>query len=267
LEILGYPRIAELAKSAGLVDEVRSIETRAAAGFFGRNMPLDEDLANYFAGFSMIFSYLYDPDGHFQINVGRVSTAQFVQGPARPKESENIHAADAFLKPLERLAIFGADPAPQLNFPPNQKTGSSIAINPGRDDSGKTWPIAKWNSLVQLILEKTGYNILLTAGEADEKTLNRLVVSNRVTIARNVSLAELGATLAGCHAFIGPDSGILQLAAATGIPCVAIWGNSNLAIWRPPGKNVTILHKRPGVNAITQDDVMAALPMVWSGAE
>ena len=267
LEILGYPRIVELAKSAGLVDEVRSIETRAAAGFFGRNMPLDEDLASYFASFSMIFSYLYDPDGHFQINVGRVSTAQFVQGPARPNESESIHAADAFLKPLERLAIFGADSVPRLNFSPHQKAGSWVAINPGRDNSAKTWPGAKWSSLVQLILEKTGYNILLTPGDAEEKTLARLAVSERVLIARNSSLMELGASLAGCHAFIGPDSGILQLAAATGIPCVAIWGTSNVAIWKPPGKNVTVLRNRLGVNAITQDELLAALPMVWSGAE
>src|SRR6185436_4112331 len=103
---------------------------------------------------------------------------------ARPKESEPIHAVDAFLKPLERLAIFGADPVPRLNFSPNQKNGSWIAINPGREDTGKPWPIAKWSSLVQLILEKTGYSILLTAGEADEKTLNRLAISQRVVIAR-----------------------------------------------------------------------------------
>ena len=54
IEVLGYPRIAELAKAAGLIDEVRSIETRAAAGFFARNAALDEDLSNYFARFSVM---------------------------------------------------------------------------------------------------------------------------------------------------------------------------------------------------------------------
>src|SRR3954467_12688149 len=106
IEVLGYPRIAELAKAAGLIDEVRSIETRAAAGFFARNTPLDEDLSNYFAKFSVIFSYLYDPDGFFQMNVGKISPAQFIGGRARPDEGGTLHASETFLKPLERLAIF-----------------------------------------------------------------------------------------------------------------------------------------------------------------
>jgi len=71
-------------------------------------MPLDEDLSDYFAGFSIIFSYLYDPDGLFQMNVSKVSTAQFIPGRARPDEGGNLHASETFLKPLERLAIFEA---------------------------------------------------------------------------------------------------------------------------------------------------------------
>src|SRR5688572_16531984 len=117
VEVLGYPRIAELAKAAGLIDEVRSIETRAAAGFFARNAPLDEDLSNFFAGFSVIFSYLYDPDGLFQMNVCKVSTGQFIAGRARPDEGATLHASDTFLKPLERLAIFDANAVPKLVLP------------------------------------------------------------------------------------------------------------------------------------------------------
>lgn len=272
LEVLGYPRIAQIAKEAGLIDEIRSIETRAAAQFFGRNMPLDEELGNYFAGFPMIFSYLYDPDGHFQINVGRVSGAQFVQGPARPKEAENIHASDAFLKPLERLAIFGADSVPRLNLSRTQlqPEGAWIAVSPGRDGAATNWPLTKWKTFLHGVVERTGYRVLLLSGEVEQRNLGYLVSETppgRITVLREASWTEIGARLAACQAFVGTDSGHLQLAAATGIPCVAIWGSSNAAIWRPPGKNVTILRHGAGVNAITQEEVMAALPMVWSGAE
>ena len=54
LEVLGYPHIAQLASAGGLVDQVRSIESRPLAGFFARDGALDNSLADYFAGFALI---------------------------------------------------------------------------------------------------------------------------------------------------------------------------------------------------------------------
>src|SRR5437773_11762489 len=110
LEVLGYRHIAQLALLGGLADEVRSIEARPLAAFFAENGVLPPELQDYFAGFAIVLSYLYDPDQVFQRNVARCSRAQFIVGPHRPDESAPIHASEAFLKPLERLAIFNADP-------------------------------------------------------------------------------------------------------------------------------------------------------------
>src|SRR5213592_14532 len=121
LEVLGYPHIAQLALAGGLADDMKSIEARALASFFARDGQLDEGLARYFAGFALIISYLYDPDEIFQSNVGRCSAAQFIVGPHRPEEKLALHATEVFLKPLERLAIYEADPVPLLpiNHPPS----------------------------------------------------------------------------------------------------------------------------------------------------
>src|SRR6185436_18912174 len=66
LEVLGYPHIAKLALTGGLVNRVQSIEARALAGFFARNGDLDSDLVDYFSDFDLIISYLYDPDRIFE---------------------------------------------------------------------------------------------------------------------------------------------------------------------------------------------------------
>src|SRR5579859_8282237 len=63
LEVLGYPHIAQLALTGGLVERVESIEARALAGFFARNGEVAKSLADYFSEFDIIISYLYDPDG------------------------------------------------------------------------------------------------------------------------------------------------------------------------------------------------------------
>jgi heptosyltransferase-3 len=270
IEVLGYPRFADLAKAAGLIDEVRSIETRAAAGFFARNAPLDEDLSNYFAKFSVIFSYLYDPDGFFQMNVCKVSAAQFIQGRSRPDEGSTLHASDTFLKPLERLAIFEVDASPRLSIQRPATSHATIAIHPNPETGPRAWPEAKWRNLAQAILAKTSYQLVLIGDEAQTRTLQRLVAefpANRATLLSSATLPELASQLGACQAFVGHDSGVSHLAAALGIPSVIIWGNSNATIWKPRGDHVTVLNNRSGAIGVTQEEVLSALPMVWSGAE
>jgi len=46
-------------------------------------------------------------------------------------------------------------------------------------------------------------------------------------------LAEVTALTARARLFIGNDSGIAHIAAATGTPCVVIFGSSNVTHWRP----------------------------------
>ena len=152
LELLGYARTAELARAGGLAEEVRSIEARPLAGFFARHGDLAPDLQSYFAGFAIIVSYLYDPDGVFQANVARCSKAQFLAGPHRPNEREGVHATEAFLKPLERLAIFEADPVPRravASRPPASRTQCSIC-GLLRRTSATTRACARRNDLIWL---------------------------------------------------------------------------------------------------------------------
>lgn len=273
IEVLGYPRIAELAKAAGLVDGVRSIETRAAAGFFTRNAAaLDEDLGNYFAKFSVIFSYLFDPDGFFQMNVGRVSTAQFIQGRARPDEGASLHASETFLKPLERLAIFEADAVPRLTLALPERNGASarIAIHPNPETGARAWPEAKWRNLALAITAKTAYRVVLVGDESQARVLKGIAAelpAGRASMVSSGRSGELAGELGGCSAFVGHDSGVSHLAAALGVPCVAVWGNSNAAIGQPRGPHVTVLRNRAGAIGVTQEEVLSALPMVWSGAE
>src|SRR5262245_22253788 len=123
LEVLGYPHIAQLAIAGGLADHLQAIEARALAGFFARHGNLAEDLVDYFSEFDLIVSYLYDPDEIFRTNVGLCTGAQFITGPHRADETARLHATKAYLKPLERLAIFDADPVPRLAVQPQTDLG------------------------------------------------------------------------------------------------------------------------------------------------
>ena len=266
LEVLGYPHIAQLALAGGLVNRVQSIEARALAGFFARGGALVESLADYFSEFDLILSYLYDPDGVFETNVSLCSRAQFIVGPHRANEAARLHATKAYLQPLERLAIFDADPIPRLLLPTGPISINSelssinvLALHPGSGSERKNWPQAKWAVLLRRLMKATDFNLLLVGGEAEGERLQRLAVAlppARCQIAQSLPLADLAHRLANCRAFIGHDSGISHLAAAVGLPGVVLWGDTAEEIWRPPSGKVAVLRHPAGLAQLPVESVL-----------
>jgi heptosyltransferase-2 len=249
VELLGYPALAELARAGGIIDGYRSIEAGPLSRFFARNAQLDPEWAAYFESFDLILSYLYDPDDIFKTNVGRASKAQFIQGQHRPKEHEDLHATAVFLKPLEKLAIFDADPVPRLAIPPLAGGAAPrLAAHPGSGSERKNWPEEKWGELLPALDESP----LLVGGEAEGERLERLALRiPQVRLAKSLPLAQLAASLAACQAFIGHDSGITHLAAALGVPSIVLWGPSRHEIWRPLHPEARTLFGVPHLDVAT----------------
>jgi heptosyltransferase III len=278
LEILGYPHIAQLALAGGLVDRVQSIEAGALAGFFAKNGKLSESLADYFSGFNLIISYLYDPDEIFKSNVARCSKAQFIQGPHRAKDADKIHATRVYLSPLEKLAIFDADPLPRLSL---QSKGQAealsaqaprspvLGLHPGSGSERKNWPEEKWAALLQELFNKTDFEILMIGGEAEGERLQRLAAAlplARLRVAQSLPLPDLGQMLARCDAYLGHDSGISHLAAALGLSGVLLWGESMVEVWRPPSEEIIILSDPAGLAALPVEQVLMEVERLWKRA-
>jgi ADP-heptose:LPS heptosyltransferase len=262
LEVLGYPHIVQLALAGGLVDRAQAIEARGLAGFFARNGELSEDLRDYFSEFDLIVSYLYDPDEIFKTNVTRCAHGQFIAGPHRPEEQDGIHATKVYLKPLERLAVFDADPVPRLSTNHQPSTVPQLALHPGSGSERKNWPEKKWSELLSNLAGSTRLNLLLVGGEAEGERLNRLATVlpvSRFEVAKNLPLAELAQRLQSCVAFVGHDSGITHLAAALGLPALVLWADSVEEVWRPQGERLKILREAQGIGSISVERVMQEL--------
>jgi heptosyltransferase III len=71
-------------------------------------------------------------------------------------------------------------------------------------------------------------------------------------------LFDLARFLAGARAYVGNDSGITHLAAAVGVPTIALFGPTDPAVWAPRGKHVRII-QAPTMAAIEPEAVIAAL--------
>jgi ADP-heptose:LPS heptosyltransferase len=218
-------------------------------------------------------SYLFDPEGVFRENLGRCSQARIVEGPHRPDESQPVHATDVYLRPLETLGLVGLNPVPRLHLrtegsgqgEPSQPTQRALALHPGSGSARKNWPEERWAALVDALLGETDRQLLLVGGEAEGDRVKRLAagrLAGRVERAEHLPLVELARRLSGCAALVGHDSGISHLAAALGLPGVALWGDTVEAVWRPRSDRWLLLRDPSGLAALPVPRVLEAVRSV-----
>ena len=268
LEILGYEHIVALAHGRFYADAIRSIEYSAMAGFFVPNSVLAPDLAEYFAGFQQIVSYLFDPDRIFEQNVRRCGVENFLACFRKIDGGE--HAARRWARPLEELDLILSVPAARL-YPAEadrafarefQLADATIAIHPGSGSASKNWPLENWLWLIGRLLGKGEASILVVGGEADQAQIStlRAAFPDRVRFAENLTLVNLAAVLEQCAFFVGHDSGISHIAAAVGTRCLLLFGPSDPAVWAPGNSNVRVLRAPSGRMADLQPtEVLAGI--------
>jgi heptosyltransferase-3 len=119
------------------------------------------------------------------------------------------------------------------------EVGAFIHLHPASRWRFKCWPADKMAALADQLAER-GWRIVLTAApDAEEKSLvDDIVARMRVpsaclNLAGVLSIKELGALAARARLFIGVDSMPMHLAAAMGVPVVALFGPSGELEWGP----------------------------------
>jgi heptosyltransferase III len=68
-------------------------------------------------------------------------------------------------------------------------------------------------------------------------------------------LMDLARFIGGASLYIGNDSGITHLAAATGVPTLALFGPTSPQIWAPRNPNTTVI-QRSSMDDLTVTEVL-----------
>lgn len=244
LNIVANRQVAALALDAVKVSEVKFLDDAEFAPFFS---PVEARRVNYFHRDDLVISYLHDPDKVFEGNVRASGVEHFQAGPSKIVGSS--HAAEQLAETLHALDVPIGDFAPRLNIgeraaqQAERKLGAPVAvlIHPGSGSRRKIWPIAKWIQLIRDFLNR-GVRIGIVGGEADYREVARLRDHFRTDLSFVVDwpLRELAALLAS-RVFLGHDSGISHLAAASGAHSLLLFGPSNPKVWAPKNANARIL--------------------------
>ncbi|MBN9661557.1 MAG: glycosyltransferase family 9 protein [Acidobacteria bacterium] len=140
--------------------------------------------------------------------------------PALPPSGMKMHAVDYYLDQV------GAPLGGMPRLPIAHRPHGFAVIHPFSGGKSKNWPLSRFQEVAQLL----PLPVQWCAGP--DESLDEAIRFN--------DLGDLAQWLATASLYIGNDSGISHLAAACGVPVVAIFGPTNPAVWAPRGPHVRI---------------------------
>jgi lipopolysaccharide heptosyltransferase II len=120
-----------------------------------------------------------------------------------------------------------------------RSTGPIFGLNPGAEyGPAKRWPVEKFIAAAKEIQQQTKCTWILFGGKNDVEITNQIqsalgngpVIHN---LAGKTSLRELMALLNLCRVFLTNDTGPMHVAAALGVPVVAIFGSTSPELTGP----------------------------------
>jgi heptosyltransferase-3 len=119
-----------------------------------------------------------------------------------------------------------------------RRSGGAVVASVGTKCEVKHWGAAKWRQLIEGLgtFGELGRLFLIGSGdEHDESEALRAVWPREaVNLCGKLSTRQSAALMAECSLFVGHDSGPMHLAAAVGIPVVAIFSSRALpGVWYP----------------------------------
>jgi lipopolysaccharide heptosyltransferase I len=164
-----------------------------------------------------------------------------VAGPRR----RDRHAVDECLDALRALGWPEPEGPPvfplrRLPFPEPEAPRPRLAFCARSRWPSKNWPVENFMALGRRLLETTGGRIYLFGGAADAEPGARLAAGigapDRVRdLCGRTTLAELAAWMGGMDLAVTVDSGPMHLAAALGVPVLALFGPTDPVRTGPVG--------------------------------
>ncbi|HSL78039.1 MAG TPA: lipopolysaccharide heptosyltransferase II [Pseudolabrys sp.] len=117
-----------------------------------------------------------------------------------------------------------------------------VALSPGAVGAGKAWPVAHYAELAKA-LAKDGASIWILGGPSEAALANKIIATagNRVRDLTGSDLRNAILALAAADVSVTNDSGLMHVAAAIGIPTVAIFGPTSPWHWKPLNPVAAIL--------------------------
>lgn len=258
ITMVGRREFVELARSAGRVTSVLDMESHAMAGLF-REGGMPATLRQQIAEQALVIYWSADPDNVLARNLGAAATGILIRLEPKAMHGSDQHIVAQWQAVLASHNLTIANPTLPPHGFPGPATPADVILHPGSGGRAKCWPLPNYLRLARDLAED-GNTVTFSFGPVEEDwwgTDGAAELERYGPVLRDLPLPELCGLLASARCYLGNDSGPTHLAAALGVPVVAVFGPATSPQqWRPLGERVTVLgHPEwPG-----QEEVLAAV--------
>lgn len=182
---------------------------------------------------SWFYNDIRKPDHSGHRWLGYASLSQ----PAAPRPSRYLPLTTDQAGREELLAVTGHLPA-----------GPRVLIHAGATRTYKMWHPEQFATLCQRLRRAGCVPVLVGAGQKDRSQIERLqgfLNAPVYDLCDQLSLAGLVALMQDSQGYVGNDSGPMHLAAACGLPTVALFGPTDDMQWAPLSEKAVTLRRQP----------------------
>lgn len=156
-----------------------------------------------------------------------------------------VHAVEQYLRIADAMGVAPetevVPPRPAPAAMPRPPVPPYVVVHPAPLYRYKAWTIEGWQALLRHLIGR-GFEVRLTGGPAAaDRALGRSIVEGLNGVERGSvhelagqgSFADLTPLIEGARLFVGPDTSVTHLAAATGTPTIALFGPTPPVAWGP----------------------------------
>jgi ADP-heptose:LPS heptosyltransferase len=231
---------------------VRTIEAFPITALFRGESPDDQETRRFFSAYDAVYSWFASGNHEFTRRLEARAGGVTRVFPFRPAQGER-HQADYYLSCLghqidsaEPLVMFRAEAMQWCEKFWSRHALHELAvltIAPGSGAREKNWPGIFFQAVSQWWRKEIGGVVLLLIGPVEQARGGFEQLRSDCIVVNDLSLSRATALLRRSDLYLGNDSGMSHLAAATGVRTVALFGPSDPLRWAPHGKKVTILRR------------------------
>jgi heptosyltransferase-2 len=275
ISIVARPYVADIYRDQEICDELIAYDPRGAhAGLRGRELLAQELRARKF-DVALLLQNAFDaawlawragiPECIGYARDGR--SLLLTKRIAVPKPGEiPLHEQFYYLELLRRAGWIDSLPSESfvgLHVPAENRARAEgtlrsagaraatqrIAIGAGASyGSAKCWPPERFADVVNRFRRHTDADVILF-GTAAERTVSDAITAGiegpSISLVGATEIADLPALLSRCQLFVGNDSGAMHVAAAVGLPVVAIFGPTDPNGTAPITPRCAVVQERP----------------------
>jgi heptosyltransferase-2 len=177
------------------------------------------------------------------------------------RETKRLHHVEYYLAMLANFGILAATKSLSLLVTAEEEQATTgllagagidsgdclIGINPGATyGSAKRWYPDRFAAVADELCQKWGAKAVITGGPAERNTADEIALStkaNCLNLAGRTSVRELMALIKRCDFFVTNDSGPMHIAAAFGVPLVAIFGPTDQTTTSPFSERAVVVRQ------------------------